>query len=639
MASKESATRGDPLHEIKEDPALAPFLLEDFDGTAYASEVLASRSVQAASSGLAGGIAVLDRALKSEVSAHYDALLAQLGGIGEADRVLDIVRGGVYSLQESMGRVRDEVVTPHRVVSAKTRQLENLTKTVDTLHRIIRMLRLLARLKESLGAGGGGGGRRDANGGAAGGGGDLAKAAKMLTDIREVEREGGGDLAGIDVVDRDSRWLAGAARDIRSQAAAALKAGMDARSQAEVGAALQVYYNLGELNGAVDTQVAALAAGAVEAVKEALDPQRLAAAMGGGGGGGGGGGAGGGGGGRGPGGAISRSAMPPSGQEHRWAEALWQRLGAASEAMHAAGMAAWHLQRVLAKKRDPISHALFLDEATTGGSRPAPCERFLSAVAKGAGEAVQRAHAAAGFSRDTLLAGFPRLLTLLEGLHDRLARDSADAAKGVPPAVRADGSDRRALLKAADAVQAAFLARSLTRLSEPVNALLSPSALQSLAGAVDSLALSGGGGGGGGGGGSVGTRAAEEDVRRFLTRVRQELDGAAQHPALVSQVAGCVAKALRLMAQKAEFGVAAGPEARRLAVGTPATSAQRANAALAAALEEVCAALGAVAPQLPAASRAALEPALVQVAEVAAMAVAPVMKAAGAYTRPVSSST
>jgi len=94
----------------QEDPALAPFLLEDFDGTAYASEVLASRSVQAASSGLAGGIAVLDRALKSEVSAHYDALLAQLGGIGEADRVLDIVRGGVYSLQESMGRVRDEVV-------------------------------------------------------------------------------------------------------------------------------------------------------------------------------------------------------------------------------------------------------------------------------------------------------------------------------------------------------------------------------------------------------------------------------------------------------------------------------------------------------------------------------------------------
>ena len=39
---------------------------------------------------------------------------------------------------------------------------------------------------------------------------------------------------------------------------------------------------------------------------------------------------------------------------------------------------------------------------------------------------MQRAHAAAGFTRDTLLAGFPRLLTLLEGLHDRLARGALE---------------------------------------------------------------------------------------------------------------------------------------------------------------------------------------------------------------------
>ena len=34
----------------------------------------------------------------------------------------------------------------------------------------------------------------------------------MLGDAREVDREGAGDLAGIDVVDRDARWLASAAR-------------------------------------------------------------------------------------------------------------------------------------------------------------------------------------------------------------------------------------------------------------------------------------------------------------------------------------------------------------------------------------------------------------------------------------------
>ena len=66
-----------------------------------------------------------------------------------------------------------------------------------------------------------------------------------------------------------------------------------------------------------------------------------------------------------------------------------------------------------------------------------------------------------------------------------------------------------------------------------------------------------------------------EDVRRFLLRVREELDAVAAHPALVTQVMGGVAKALRLMAQKAEYGAVAGPEARTLVIGQPATSAQR----------------------------------------------------------------
>ena len=209
---------------MQADPQLAPFLREDFDGTSYASEVLASSSVQGASNSLADGIAVLDRALKGEVNAHYDELLGQLGGIGEADRVLDIVRGGVHSLRETMARVKDEIVEPHRMVSSKTRQLENLTKTVDTLHSIIRMLKLIARLRESLdAAAGASAGRKDGAGATSTS--DLAKAAKMLTDIRELEREGEGDLAGVDAIDRDARWLAGAGRDIRAQASAALKAG------------------------------------------------------------------------------------------------------------------------------------------------------------------------------------------------------------------------------------------------------------------------------------------------------------------------------------------------------------------------------------------------------------------------------
>ena len=36
----------------------------------------------------------------------------------------------------------------------------------------------------------------------------------------------------------------------------------------------------------------------------------------------------------------------------------------------------WHLQRVLAKKRDPLTHALFLDVVAPGDDDPLPLDRF-----------------------------------------------------------------------------------------------------------------------------------------------------------------------------------------------------------------------------------------------------------------------
>ena len=144
LARALSDTNSLPSSPSQGDPRLAPFLSDDFDVTAYASEMLASGTVQAATSALDGGIDALDFALKSEVRAHYDDLLAQLGGMDEADRVLEIVRGGVHALQDTMGRVREEIVEPHRTVSAKTRQLENITRTVDVLHRVVRVPEALA---------------------------------------------------------------------------------------------------------------------------------------------------------------------------------------------------------------------------------------------------------------------------------------------------------------------------------------------------------------------------------------------------------------------------------------------------------------------------------------------------------------
>ena len=617
---------------------MAPFLRDDFDGTAYASGVLAGGpdAPKDAKKVLDRTIADLDAALALEVRENHEELLRQLGGIDEADRVLQIVKGGVTSLRQTMGKVRDEIVEPHTAVEAKTRQLDNLTRTVDLLRRVVRASKLNAKLRAALRVEDDASDSKDAlhlepNAGSveskaestetrarleaerrrrasAAAAGDLAKAAKTLGEIEELRREGGGegdDLAGVDVVERDARWLAEAARETRRRAGAALDAGIASASQAEVGAALQVFHNLGELKDATETRVASLAASAVDGVREALDPKALARDAGV----------------SDPSGRLHaharrRAFAPPPGEEARWAEILWQKLEGALDAARADCLAVWHLQRVLAKKRDPITHALFLDEVlgdhledateteAEGASRPfgpfeddvwvaerrrassaraarALCRAFIDQFSKGAGEALARAHASAGFAKDALLAGYPRMVALLETLHARLARDSD--AKGTPSAVAGDGGDARRLARIAEPVAQAYLGRAFQRLSEPVDALLSPSALQTLAQSV-SMGVSMGG--------SAGAGRGAEDVRRFLARVREELDAVAARPNLAAAVAESgVAKALRLMARRAESAVATSADARAFAVGQPATGAQRANAALAVSLERVCAAM------------------------------------------------
>lgn len=112
----------------------------------------------------------------------------------------------------------------------------------------------------------------------------------------------------------------------------------------------QVYYNLSELQPAVRELQARYVHQMSVAMGAALDPAKIsavsaaagaAAAAGGGAGGG-------------------RNAVAAGGAA-RWQQALWTQLAACLDAVHGPVVALWHLQRVLAKKRDPFTHVCFLD--------------------------------------------------------------------------------------------------------------------------------------------------------------------------------------------------------------------------------------------------------------------------------------
>ncbi|CAI5956292.1 unnamed protein product [Closterium sp. NIES-65] len=590
-------------------------------------------------------ISALQAQVQAEVATHHDDLLQQLSSLKDTEGVLSVVRAGVDSLLASVQRVRAEIADPYRAIQVKTRQLAALYDTMELLRAVIKYLKLVRKLREHLAAG-----VEKA---------ELSKAGQVWQEVGAVHRE--AQLGGVHVVEAQHEWVAEAGQAIRREAMKALEGGMEAMNQAEVGSVLQVFFNMGELRQTVDQLVAKHKGQAMRAVATGLDMKAISASMGASGGGGGLGGSVGG-----PGGAM-RSGTPPMGGAPRAREALWQRLTGCLDELARVMVLTWHLQRVMAKKRDPISHVVFLDHvlqvggggvvvrgkgegwacrgrpadrAGVGGLTPGlllaatshvhrlllrqrdlrlrlpppprlprilpgppaggssacspssppptpmclqsgdalPTERVWEALLRAFSSQLRATFTASSFVKETFVSAYPRLLTSLESFLDRLHADTdvrvlggggggaggggaggaggggfglgavgggavaGSWANGGTPAV-ISVEHRAQMMAALEPFQAAYLALSLSRMTDPINTMM-PAA-------------------GGGRGGVPGPEAG----------------------GLLRLVLANAGKALQLLAERCEYQVATGPGSRQ--VLAPCSPAQQRNISL-------CVLLGAV---------------------------------------------
>lgn len=189
---------------VLDDPQFAPFLQAEFDVAQFTSRVLAGShtTAQAQSEQLREGVRVLDAELREEVTGRSAELLDHVKRMSGAETSLQEVILGVGSLQAAVKRIRGEIVGPYDAVKTKTRQLHNLHATIDLLRLIVHRIKLTQKLKAQLAA--------------APGSLDLAKAAKLITDIRSVDAE--ADLSGLDAVAADEAFVTEATRTVRQQA-------------------------------------------------------------------------------------------------------------------------------------------------------------------------------------------------------------------------------------------------------------------------------------------------------------------------------------------------------------------------------------------------------------------------------------
>ncbi|KAI3457055.1 hypothetical protein Pfo_013718 [Paulownia fortunei] len=536
------------LDTFSSDPIFSAFLSRDFNPTQFSSSALSSGSSASRIEKLQEGLRLLDTQLRHEVLSRHDDLLHQLSSIKATESSLSSLRSSVSSLQSSLHRARSELSDPHRVISAQTLQLKNLHSTSLLLQYSLRTLRLIQKLRNLVDS------QPDASKW------DLSKAAQLHYEILTLYNE--SHLSGIDVVDVELKWVIEMGSKIQEEGMKVLEKGLESLNQPEVGLGLQVFYNMGELRGTVDGLVSKYKQMGMKSVSNALDMKAISGAGGYGGGG--------------PGG-VQRHGTPQIGGGAKAREALWQRMSGCMDQLHSIVLAVWHLQRVLSKKRDPFTHVLLLDEVMQEGD-PTLTDRVWDALVKSFASQMKSVFTASSFVKEIFTVGYPKLLPMIENLLERISRDTD--VKGVPPALTSEGKEQ--MVAAIEIFQTAFLALCLSRLSDLVNSVFPMS--------------------------SRGTVPSKEHISRIISRIQEEIEAVQLDAHLTLRVLREISKVLLLLAERAEYQISTGPEARQIT--GPATPAQLKNFMLCQHLQEVHTRITSMIAGLPSVAADVLSPAL-----------------------------
>uniref|UniRef100_A0A671KAD6 Conserved oligomeric Golgi complex subunit 5 n=1 Tax=Sinocyclocheilus anshuiensis TaxID=1608454 RepID=A0A671KAD6_9TELE len=374
--------------------------------------------------------------------ARHEDLLAQATGI-------ESLEGVIFHYL-----IRTKIIDPYNKIVSRTAQLARLQVACDLLRRIIRILYLSKRLQGQL----------------QGGSREITKAAQSLNELDYLSQ--GVDLSGIDVIENDLLFISRARLEVENQAKRLLEQGMEIQNPSQVGTALQVFYNLGNLRETIRSVVDGYRTSVQENVVNALDIKVLTQPAN-------------------TRGAPGRAVMPTPGNTAAFRAALWTNLEKLMDQICAACGQVQHLQKVLTKKRDPVSHVCFIDEIIKDKdtthvfiyvaifSLNASCSQFIFLL-----------FSASTFLKQALEGEYPKLLRLYNELWKRLQQYSASIQGALVSSgagldvempvsehdtedlftrTKPDYDPEKDLKNSLQPYEAAYLSKSLSRLFDPIN--------------------------------------------------------------------------------------------------------------------------------------------------------------------------
>uniref|UniRef100_A0A8D3DR69 Conserved oligomeric Golgi complex subunit 5 n=1 Tax=Scophthalmus maximus TaxID=52904 RepID=A0A8D3DR69_SCOMX len=426
-------------NSLLKDECYADFLAGDFDVKTYTAQAIHHAVIAEHLAKLAQGISQLDKELHSQVVARHEDLLSQATGI-------ESLEGKEKQL------IRTKIVDPYNKIMARITQLARLQVACDLLRRIIRILYLSKRLQGQL----------------QGGSREITKAAQSLNELDYLSQ--GVDLSGIEVIENDLLLISRARLEVENQAKRLLEQGMEIQNPTQVGTALQVFYNLGSLRETISSVVGGYRTTIQDNITSALDIKGLTQPAN-------------------PRGAPGRAVLPTPGNTAAFRAALWTNLEKLMDQICAACRQVQHLQKVLMKKRDPVTHVCFIDEISKDG-QPDILYTFWTDVTNALRVEFHRATEASSFLKQAFDGEYPKLLRLYNELWRRLQQYSASlgsltSSGGMDTSLdimvpetdtqdlfthgKQDYSPEKALKDSLQPYEAAYLSKSLSRLFDPIN--------------------------------------------------------------------------------------------------------------------------------------------------------------------------
>jgi len=475
---------------------LSAYLADGFDAVERSRGLLALGEAEGVVVRLRQQRDQVDAALRELVGQHHDHLAKTLflasgsegatrsdGTKEEGGRKEDVDSGGgivsqvgrgqetAATLRAGLERLERDLANPCKALRAEACTLKNLRAACAALDAAKRFVREVSKLKTQL--------YPEAQGRIVvpSLGKELAKAAQLLHETEELLKT--ESLQGLEVVERERNWLQQAGTGVRAQTESILNKAIEELSQTEAAFALQAFFNLGILPSRVDASVDWVVSKVAEEAKNSLDvhliPETLKflkTAK--------------------PGDKVdlrikknpSGRIKPPPGEEGEWKDALMKRVEALEASIAKWSLRVWNLERVLKKKRDPVTHVCFSDviiEAhslsegsggrnSSGKRRLRPesvYERYWRLATQALHGEIEKAARSYPFLRRVLGSQeYPSLRRMFHELPGKLAKRTA--GKSVV-SIGGTGEEVQAILRSLQPLLEWFLAQSVRRLNDPVD--------------------------------------------------------------------------------------------------------------------------------------------------------------------------